>query len=364
MTLVANHTPLKHAWFRKTGLEGEEFDVLVVKGSFAFGQDGALAALTERQDDILFGDAFAGPVETEPLKAVIRDEGDLVLFKPGTDIQVTGAARAAGGVPVASWQASVQVGTRRKTLRLSGPRWFERGRALGWRLTPAERIALIDLDYRLAFGGLWQAPGTSPDEAVYKPDNPAGRGWLPGPADLKGLPREARRALQARIDDVQRLPAPQIESAERPVRDPRQHVPTEGFGPMARWCQPRKAYAGTYDAAWEKDRYPLLPTDFDFRYYQAAHPGLVCADHLVGGEMAELAGLLPEGTARMRLPRWRLLAMGYRASGEQRANGMLLDTVRFDLDTRRLHLVWRTSFAVDDPVQELILSGQRVEVPA
>src|SRR5262245_60706553 len=48
-----------------------------------------------------------------------------------------------------------------------------------------------------------------------------------------------------------------------------------GFGFFPKNRPPRLGYAGTYDAKWTESRCPLLPEDFDDRFFQAAFPGLI-----------------------------------------------------------------------------------------
>jgi hypothetical protein len=75
-----------------------------------------------------------------------------------------------------------------------------------------------------------------------------------------------------------------------------------GFGFIAGDWQPRLALAGTYDEAWTKKRAPLLPKDFDRRFFNAATPGLVTADYLAGNEKVLVLGATAEGRWEFRLP--------------------------------------------------------------
>ena len=43
-----------------------------------------------------------------------------------------------------------------------------------------------------------------------------------------------------------------------PVGDPLKRPAPVGFGPLAPHWQPRCDFAGTYDQAWQQDRYPVL----------------------------------------------------------------------------------------------------------
>ena len=168
----------------------------------------------------------------------------------------------------------------------------------GWRLGPSTPVARVPLDYRLAYGGCIDVPAAltadgNPD-TIKHPGNPAGCGWLPQTAAFKHLPRSARKHLKKWINGQRVLPAPQIEAVAAPVRNPYQNLAAQGLSAIARWWAPRLARQGNYDDEWRATRYPLLPKNFDARYYQSAPPDLVCTPHLIGDERIALAGLLPE----------------------------------------------------------------------
>jgi hypothetical protein len=357
MVAITNSTSMPHFWFEQTGPDGEAIDVLVVRGTFEFAADGAAMRLAERQTPVAFGDSFDGPIDTDPMRAVLREDGDLLPYKPGTDILVSGSACAPEGRPHAHWLAEVRVGPFSKGLHLHGPREFRR-RLFGWRLGPAQPITSIALDYRLAYGGCFDIPAEftvdrRPD-VVNHPGNPAGRGWLPDSGELRQLPKPARQYLKRWISQQKSIPAPQIEAVTDPVKNPYVAITTQGYGPIARWWSPRRECQGTYDKEWERDRYPLLPLDFDSRFYLAAQPGLVAIPHLDGTEPVCLTGILPQ-KREMKLPGWRIVAVVTRESGERFITLPLLDTVRFDLDCRQASMVWRMSFGTEDPVIEIVL---------
>lgn len=354
MIPIDNPSPLPHASFEKKGPGDTAYDVLVVRGTFDFAADDQALTLAAEQRPIQYGDVFAGSAQHAPLRAVLRREGDLVLHKPSTDVMVLGTAHARDGLAVPSWVAGVQVGALRKGVRLYGQRRFDRG-LFGWRLTEPEPTAAVPLDYRLAFGGCFTVPaeGETPAAFVRHADNPAGCGWLPDAADLRGIPARARGLVLAEIRSLKQLDAPQIEDPATPVTHPTQSCRPEGLGPLARWCGPRLQYAGTFDEALLGDGEPRLAPDFDLRYYQAAHPDLIAETYVTGDEPIVLGGLLPEGLVRMRLPGTRVLAMVYYASGRCQGGPLVLDTVTIDLDARKVDLTWRAAFERGDPVRAL-----------
>lgn len=359
MTVIENKTGVPHFWFEQAGADGEQLDVLVVRATFEFGMDGESMTLATDQQPIAFGDIFSAAADTDPLRAVITQDGDLLPYKPGTDVLILGHATAPHGVPQSSWQARVSIGSVNKTLQFHGPRQFYK-RLFGWRLGPAEPIRRVPLDYRLAYGGCIDVPAALTDDgssdSIKHRANPAGQGWLPKPRAYRHLPRAARRHVYGWVKAQTVLPAPQIESVTTPVRHPYQNSEPQGLSAIARWWEPRLSRQGSYDDQWRTTRYPMLPKDFDSRYYQSASTDLVCIPHLIGDERILLSGLLAEDRA-IRLPGWRLLAAVTRASGECIISVLILDTLRLDLDAGQVSLVWRAHFDCDDPVVEVALAA-------
>lgn len=351
----------------KTGPDGTPYDVVVVRGTFDFSADGLPVELAALQTPICYGDEFEGPVATEPLKAVLRREGDVVLFKPATDVHVIGTAMAPGGAAQPEWLAGIGIGPLRKRLRLLGPRSFVRNADGDWYLGAPEKVAAVRLDYRNAFGGSLDAPtgdaSAEPLPGTYHEDNPAGCGWLPDPALLEKASSEKHKQLVQRLESITSLQAPQIEHPDKPVRSPHAHLIPEGFGPVARWSRQRLRYGGTYDQAWEQKRRPVLPEDFDPRFYQSAHPDLICPGFLKGDEHLAMAGMLPEGPVKMRLPSMSILIKACFDSGHSEAGSMRLDTVTVDIDARQLTLIWRAAFSRVNALRSVVIGSAQGRGP-
>jgi hypothetical protein len=356
---ILNHTGVPHFWFPQAGPDGERLDVLVLRATFDFAAHGDTITLAQVQHPVVAGDAYAGPASTDPLRAVIEEDGDLLPYKPGTDILVSGRALAPDGVASTQWIAGIRVGTLKKLVRLHGPRQF-RKHAFGWRLGPATPVDAVCLDYRLAYGGCIDvAAGFTRDgepDTIRHGGNPAGIGWLPAPGDYRHLGRAGRQFVARWVAAQTVLDAPQIEAPLDPLTHPFQAVPPQGLGAIARWCTPRIGYQGEFDAHWRAQRYPLLPVNFDSRYFQNAPADLVMRPHLRGDESVTMNGLLSEKTD-MVLPGWTPVVVVRRASGRSEVSIPLLDTLRFDLERRQVSMVWRTHFYHDDPVLEIAIAA-------
>ena len=112
------------------------------------------------------------------------------------------------------------------------------------------------------------------------------------------------------------LALPNIESPRHLIKDWNERPPVAVFGLVARAWLPRRALAGTYDKRWTEERSPLLPEDFDERFFSGAPADQVIIPHLRGGEPVALSNCTPDGLLSFELPRVtlsvsdQLVAMG------------------------------------------------------
>jgi len=115
---------------------------------------------------------------------------------------------------------------------------------------------------------------------------------------------------------------------------------------------PRRRYAGTYDAKWMEERAPLLPLDFDERFYNAAPPPLVAPGRLAGGEPVEVTGCTPQGRLVFTLPR---VAPWCHVVAERvgRTAPMELDTVTVDTEAMQVRLLWKAEIPVHGEAQRV-----------
>lgn len=159
-----------------------------------------------------------------------------------------------------------------KTLLVHGPRHWNAGLIS---LAPSDPAPFTRqaISYDIAFGGIDQANLLAEEPEAYAP-NPVGLGY----ATSAGIWLDGK-------------PLALTEPLSRPIRSPAgRHVPA-AFGPVGRGWAPRAGHAGTYDQEWLDDRYPLLPVDFDTRYFQAAPPDQQVAS-LQTGDLIVLRNLV------------------------------------------------------------------------
>lgn len=310
------------------------------------GLEPLLTPFVKASFDILPGGSLAVCAEQLPLDAVgqfqdpevqpssYRYEPEVAPFKLATDVVFVGHAHAPN-TRTSQMDVGVRVGPLLKSLRVFGDRaWV---RALGEPvLTAPAPFERMPITYERAFGG-WDRSAPDPVDHAFEPRNPVGRGF------------HSRRG-RARPS----VPAPNIEDIAHPVRSPFDAPPPAGLGFVSADWQPRAKLAGTYDAAWRNHRFPLLPTDFDRRFHNAASSGLVATGYLQGNEDVSIVGMVAEGRLAFRLPGLPPPSVTVRlVSGTVHQPVMNLDTVIVDLDRRVLIMLWRASIPLPNGPHDL-----------
>jgi hypothetical protein len=223
---------------------------------------------------------------------------------------------------------ALQVGPLRKGVRVVGDRaFFKTVGGVGMtKPMPFERVPLL---WERAFGG-WDRSNPDPRKHAFEPRNPVGVGF---------------RGSGSRF--VEGLRCPNLEDPARPFMGWGDRPPPSGFGFVSPNWEPRTSYAGTYDARWEKERAPLLPEDFDRRFFCAASPGLVAEGYLRGDEPVVVAGVTAKGGYTFRLPGAAPPEVLVERTGEEDATvPTRLDTVIVDTDAGKVFLLWRGSLVL------------------
>jgi hypothetical protein len=107
-------------------------------------------------------------------------------------------------------------------------------------------------------------------------------------------------------------------------RSPARHRPI-GFGPIAPHWKERGRWGGTHDATWKERRAPLLPTDFDRRFFNAA-PEDQQLDGYLPGEPVTVLGMTPATSWTFALPELAVPVI-FLAEGEASETTAQVDTV-------------------------------------
>lgn len=249
----------------------------------------------------------------------LRCESDLGAMKPGTDVIVIGSAHAPTGKPAPEVTVGLRIGTLTKALLVRGENVFYDG-PTGLTTTAPIPFVTMPVVYERAIGGVDKSTA---DPAKRRIDlrNPIGVGFgRHGPT-------------------LARTPGPNV------LYPGKEWTRPAGFGALCSYWSPRLELAGTYDDAWKKDRFPLLPRDYDRRCLLCSPEDQRLGGHLRGGETIGVVNMSESGTLTAKLPvvSLRLTSMfGFRRVRHEAQ----LVTVLVEPELGRVSCVWQSSLAV------------------
>lgn len=332
---LRNFTPFVPLCFESRDHNQIDFGVAVLRGTFELVPDKPLRPLQEQEPLVMVDEYHGGEGQ-----GGLRMENNIAPFKPSTDIHIDADAHSRDGKPRPRWRVGITVGELNRTLTVTGPRAWKRGFLGGWSLTDPVPAATVPLRYEYAYGGTKRLQtGIEP----YR-QNPIGRGFI--------NPQQQ--------SDPAFVFAPQIVADHQPDPDFGERCETKGFAPVPPAWSPRLERAGTFDRAWQTTRWPDLPADFDYAFYNSAHPDLIYPGFVQGNEAVRFHNLHPHSTLNARLPGYQLGLLLRREDGQLLALPMNLDTLHFDLHRLRAYLVWRGVYALEPAPRVLEI---RIQVP-
>ena len=318
MLQLRNKTPYQVDRGILLDMHGAEHWVVVVKATFDIRNSAAI--LSEKQEPVCLADQYHG----EPGASSMKYENELVLNKPGTDIVLNGHAYAPRGRPVERLDVSLRVARVLKNISVYGDRqWRRSAPGLGLAASSPAPFLKMPLLYERAFGGSDVSSHSEKDHGV-ESRNPIGTGF--------GLSKEYPAGK----------PLPNLEDPSDQISSWTDRPKPVAFGFVCKHWMPRQKYAGTCDQRWQEERLPLVPLDFDERFWFGAHPDLIAVPHLRGGESVELRNLTPEGFLAFRLP---TVTLGFqtRLAGQRINHRANLGSVIIEPDVPRVMLVWQTA---------------------
>ncbi len=317
MFISSNTTGMLAGITAFTDKDGRDHALVVVKGTFLVARDGGVV-LAEEQAKFVYADEHYG----EPGETSIKYECDFAPAKPAAEVVMCGHAFAPGGKAVTELDVSIEVGSWKKQLRVTGDRKWEAG-LLGSFATAPEPFQEMPLVYERAFGG-WDRTHASETRHTVERRNLVGVGFQTEyhPAKIVGKP------------------LPNIEYPGQRITKWNDKISPAGFGILSRCWLPRAGYAGTYDQAWLDTKCPFLPDDFDHRYFQSA-PADQQIPGLAGGEQVRCTNLSPQGTLSFELPRLDVPIVFRFRDREVQASPMP-DTLLLEPHQRRFLLTWRS----------------------
>lgn len=321
MLQLKNTTPFEATMSLFPNERGIDTLYVVLKATFSIGEKVAAA---EKQAPIVMADEYWG----EPGQSSLKYASDIHLAKPATDVVMVGEARAPGKNPVAQLDVMLAVANRRKIVRVFGERHWENGIA-GLRMAAPEPFESMPLVYERAFGGIHEVdPGKQ--EILVMAENPVGRGF------------KGKRSNSELKDTL----LPNLEDPAKLISKPGDRPRPACFGCLAPYWEPRKSFAGTYDEAWQKSRSPYLPDDFDPRFFNAAHPDLICQGYLRGGEPVRITNMSPRGPLAFNLPVCEF-EVSIRIAGKIENPPLNLETVLIEPGESRFSMLWRGALECD-----------------
>jgi len=318
---------------------GRPVCVSIVKGTFDITAEGLVRA----EDQVPV--QVSGVPRGDPAESSYIYEPETAFFKPATDVVLIGDAHA-NTASTTELVAGIRVGPVQKQIRVVGDRFLVRrdGEVHMSRPAPFERIPLI---YERAFGG-WDRRVPDSSQHQVEARNPVGTGFRDAAWDS---------------DDEFRLP--NLEDPEDLYEAYGDRPRPAGVGFVSPNWATRARFAGTYDDEWAKTRSPLLPADFDRRFFNAASPGLVASGYLRGDEPVVVLHASPEGRLAFDLPAVAPPPCEYELRGRRKNTAAAnLDTVIVNTNTRQVTLIWRAYFVLRTGPHDLVMLRVGSEFPA
>jgi len=301
---------------------GRETLVVIVKGTFDFSQGATL--VSKQQAPIIQADEYYGdPAET----SIIRTS-DFLPVRMNTGVTLSGHAIVPGG-KTGRMNIGIRVGTLMQKAVVFGNR-------TGYRdINSPEPFERMPLKWENAYGGLDTSHDNDKHHASHAA-NPVGKGFI---------------AKRSKLDSAS-VALPNIENPDHLIRDPYDHPQPVGFGPVPPFWEARSKYAGTYDDAWQKERAPLLPDDFDERFLQAAPVALTAKGYLQGDERCELVGMTEDRHIRFDMNA-SCPTIGVRFARKGMRSKPVLESLHFDTDARQFFVTWKSMLDIQGKVEEL-----------
>jgi hypothetical protein len=253
---------------------------------------------------------------------------DLVPPKPAFDLLVAGHVIPPENLRKPKLEASVRVGSHQTTLEAHVPRYWKPG-LINYSPEPlCKTLHRVPISYALA-------------------DWSAGFPLDPEPAQPQLLPWLQRSGVACHRKRHDKKPA--------------------GFGYWPENAEHRKCHSGTYDNAWQRQRMPNLPKDFDDHFYNVAHPELQLTQSPSPGTEIQLTHLSETPVLRIRMPSLELAAQATTVGGSVLPLMPLKpDTLTIEPDHSRMSLVQRTTLKMgmgEHAIRSIRLIKLRKQIP-
>lgn len=332
MKSFINHSNSPALRFESLDLKGNYFYTVVARSTYDLiihdDEPNAELNFSENQSDLCYTDvthhAMAG--------GYVKFESDLAPCKPALDIVLNATAYAPMNEPHDSFIASLSVNTKSIHLRVFGPRFWKR-KLSRWFLSEPQPTCSVGLTYDKAFGGCYEIDG----QHFISSYNPAGCGWYPY-SYLKKIKEDF-------------LPAPQIEFLDKPVVSISQEMEAAGFGFYGKGWKGRIELAGTWDDRWKNEKFPALPDDFNFSYWNGAHPCMQYELPKPGTSLTfKLNNLRPmhsqnESEIQFVIPYEFFFIANHYSNDLINTKDCYMDTIVIDLNENKIYVTYRIHFS-------------------
>lgn len=321
MLQIDNHTPFIADLVPCSDVHGRDYAVIIIKGTFNTNALNQPITLAEEQLPLNYADEYYA----KPGQSSIKYGSDLALNKQETDVITVGNAYAPNGKKVVALDVVFVINDKSKTVRVFGDRVWQK-EVTSWKISAPNPFEIMPLVYENAYGG------KSPEQNDNKPEevdcfdqNPVGKGYL----GENGKPFTGM--LLPNIEDLAEL-----------INNPYQQPKPAGFGVISRDWQPRLSLAGTYDEAWQEQRMPLEPLDFNPLFYNCANPNFTLKSVLKAGDQFSISNVTPDGNFNFVIPNDQIL-VSVVMQGNETTYVAKLDTLVIEPDEKRISFTWRVA---------------------
>lgn len=316
MLQLENHTPFKAAIAVLPDCKAIDTLYVIIKATVTLRP----FALAEIQVPPTMADEYYANPATSSLRCV----SDMHIGKPGTDVLLIGHAQAPDARPVQRMMVSMSVAERKRTIQVSGDRVWHEGQP-----TAPRPFVTMPLVWERAFGGFHRTA----ERILAEERNPAGCGF----------------SRERSAEQMQGQPVPNLEDPTAPLQELGADPTPACFAPISPAWLPRRAFAGTYDARWQRTRAPYLPSDFDPRFLQCAGAEFAFKRFLQGGEPVEIRGVTPDAPIAFSVPLSHL-DVEVSVAGAKERPPVNLETLTIEPEENRACFTWRASVPCDRKV--------------
>ncbi|WP_455203499.1 DUF2169 family type VI secretion system accessory protein [Kaarinaea lacus] len=309
--------------------------LVLVKATYEIA-DAHTLKLAEKQLPINLTGVYMG----EPGKSSLLYPSECCIEKNSTDVYLHGHAQTPEQQPQTMLDVGLRVGEDiRKVVRVYGDRMWQfvddgNGGARA-QITEPKPFTKMPLIYENAFGGIDETPEKE-EEHEFEWRNPIGKGMM------------AENSLHEEF-----VYLPNIEQPDQLISSYTDRPLPAGFGPIPEDWEPRRKLAGTYDEEWERTRMPMLPEDFDRRFFNSAHPDLVAGRFLDGNEDVEIVNASPMGHLHFNLPAEIPGVSVQMREVKPEVIRTLLDSIMINTDNNTVELLWRATCKIQNQIADL-----------